>query len=440
MADNWFRWEREAAIHLLFPTLEGSMKPLEKFTGYGFPITILIFKNGIATWCLKNTEFYGLGARLLKIYKDENKEQKMVEEGVKRLKALNKIEEEINGLNISNLTNKQLVKLYDKLYIAFLNYYAIGAIQEPVAMQAEVELKEISDLSDDKISHLVAPDKLSYVQEADNYLVKTKDIDGFIKRYYWIDNNYSRTKILSKDDVKKRLASIKSVQPSQQSSRNLDLSAETKRLVQLLKNFAIYQDDRKRNILVCLHYLEILLKEVGRRSNISLNAMRDTFPHEIKDILDRKITEDVINKRRGKCFIVWKEKAGQPTILVGEQAKAWEKILAPKVHSSKIIKGNCASKGKVKGKVRILLNASENDKLQDGEILVTFMTSPDFMSAIRRCSAIVTNLGGITSHAAIISRELGIPCIVGTKNATEILKTGDLVEVDADKGIVRLIE
>jgi len=67
------------------------------------------------------------------------------------------------------------------------------------------------------------------------------------------------------------------------------------------------------------------------------------------------------------------------------------------------------------------------------------MTSPDFMPVIKKCSAIVTNLGGITSHAAIISREFGIPCIVGTKNATEILNTGDMVEVDADKGIVRII-
>jgi len=68
------------------------------------------------------------------------------------------------------------------------------------------------------------------------------------------------------------------------------------------------------------------------------------------------------------------------------------------------------------------------------------MTSPDFIIAIKKCSAIVTNLGGITSHAAIISREFGIPCIVGAKNATEILKTGDLVEVDADNGIVKIID
>ncbi len=437
--DEWFRWEREAAIHLLYPTLEGSMKPLKEFSGYGFPTTILIFKNGIVTWCVKNTEFYNLGAKLLNIYKDENKQQAMVEEIAKRLEILQGVEKEVDQVDISNLTNEQLVDLYNKLHDVFINYYGIGAIQEPLAMQAEVELKEGSKLSDDEIAHLVVPDKFSYTQEADNYLVNSKDIDEFIKRYFWIDNNYSLTKILSKQDVEKRLSSIKVETALKDNSQSAQLDPKSKRLVDLLKNFATYQDERKRNILVYLHYLEILLKEVGERGNIALSAMRETFPSEIKDILDGKITEEFINKRREKCFVVWEENEKKPEILIGEKAREWEKILTPQTNNAQVLKGNCASKGKVTGKVRVLLNASENYKLENGEVLVTFMTSPDFMSAVRKCSAIVTNLGGITSHAAIISRELRIPCIVGTKNATEVLKTGDLVEVNADRGEVAIL-
>lgn len=436
--DDWFRWEREAAIHLLFPTLEGSMKPLEKFCGHGFPTTILVFKNGIVTWCVKNIEFYGLGSKLLQIYKDENKEQEMVDEASQRLGDLKRIEAEINRAKVSDLTDKQLAELYDKLHNAFINYYGIGAIQEPLAMQTEVELKEYLKLNSDEIAHLVTPNKPSYIQKADSYLLETKDIDSFIKKYYWIDNNYSQTKVLNKEEVRKRLTNIKPVQSPNKNSANTELDSKSKRLVQLLKNFATYQDDRKRNILEYLHYLEVLLKEVGKRANISLSVMRETFPHEIKDILEGKITEDYINKRRKKCFVVWKEKTDKPEILVGDEAKEWEQTLIPHINNSQVVKGNCASKGKVTGKVRVLLNASENDKLENGEVLVTFMTSPDFMSAVRRCSAIVTNLGGITSHAAIISRELGIPCIVGTKNATEVLKTGDMVAVDANKGEVRI--
>ena len=77
-------------------------------------------------------------------------------------------------------------------------------------------------------------------------------------------------------------------------------------------------------------------------------------------------------------------------------------------------------------------------KVKKGEILVTTMTSPDFVPAMKLAAAIVTDRGGITSHAAIVSRELGIACIVGTERATKILKDGDLVEVDANEGTIRV--
>ncbi len=74
------------------------------------------------------------------------------------------------------------------------------------------------------------------------------------------------------------------------------------------------------------------------------------------------------------------------------------------------------------------------------EVFVSYMTMPNFESAYSQACAIVTDEGGITSHAAIISRELKIPCIIGTKNATKILKDGDLVEVDAENGVVQILE
>ena len=79
----------------------------------------------------------------------------------------------------------------------------------------------------------------------------------------------------------------------------------------------------------------------------------------------------------------------------------------------------------------------DQDKLKKGEILVTSMTTPDYLPSMQKASAFVTDEGGITCHAAIIAREMKKPCIIGTKIATKILKDGDLVEVDADKGVVR---
>lgn len=104
--------------------------------------------------------------------------------------------------------------------------------------------------------------------------------------------------------------------------------------------------------------------------------------------------------------------------------------------STVLLKGTPASLGKVKGKVKILHDPSESHKVKKGDILVVEMTDPLYMHAIMRAGGIVTNIGGVLSHAAIVSRELKIPCVVGTQNATEILKDDQLITVDATKGII----
>ncbi|RLG59822.1 MAG: phosphoenolpyruvate synthase [Candidatus Hydrothermarchaeota archaeon] len=101
-----------------------------------------------------------------------------------------------------------------------------------------------------------------------------------------------------------------------------------------------------------------------------------------------------------------------------------------------LVKGLGASPGIGSGKVKIISSAEELDKIKEGDVLVTVMTNPDMVPAMKRASAIVTDEGGMTCHAAIVSRELGIPCIVGTQNATKVLKDNMEVTVDGTRGIV----
>jgi len=103
-----------------------------------------------------------------------------------------------------------------------------------------------------------------------------------------------------------------------------------------------------------------------------------------------------------------------------------------------VVTGAAASPGIGSGVVRILKSPKEISKVKDGDVLVAKMTSPDYVPAMKRASAIVTDQGGLTSHAAIVSRELGVPCVVGTKTATKVLKDGVAVTVDGSKGEVFL--
>ena len=104
--------------------------------------------------------------------------------------------------------------------------------------------------------------------------------------------------------------------------------------------------------------------------------------------------------------------------------------------AEKLLEGLGASPGQVSGQVKIIRSADELERVLQGDILVTPMTSPDMVPAMRRAAAIVTDEGGLTSHAAIVSRELGVPAVVGTKEATKKLTDGMFVTVDGEKGII----
>ena len=108
--------------------------------------------------------------------------------------------------------------------------------------------------------------------------------------------------------------------------------------------------------------------------------------------------------------------------------------------SVKEVKGIIAQAGAVKGIAKVVMFVEHLDKVKKGNIMVTYMTSPNFLPAMKLAAAFVTDEGGLTCHAAIVAREMKKPCIIGTKIATKVLKDGMTVEVDANRGIVRIIK
>jgi pyruvate,water dikinase len=126
-------------------------------------------------------------------------------------------------------------------------------------------------------------------------------------------------------------------------------------------------------------------------------------------------------------------------IAIKEKSYYLSKPLFSRESSSNIneIKGNVAQGGIAKGKVKVVMSVKDLSKVKKGDILVTYMTSPNFLPAMRLAAAFVTNEGGLTCHAAIVAREMKKPCVIGTKIATKVFKDGDIIEVDANKGVVK---
>lgn len=134
---------------------------------------------------------------------------------------------------------------------------------------------------------------------------------------------------------------------------------------------------------------------------------------------------------KGKLYIVQTRPITtiDKTTVVNNEAKS-----AVVQETAPILKGISASPGIGSGVVKILKSPKEIDKIKTGDVLVAPMTSPDYVPAMKKASAIVTNEGGMTSHAAIVSREMGIPCVVGTKTGTKTLNEGDIVTVNGSTG------
>ena len=134
-----------------------------------------------------------------------------------------------------------------------------------------------------------------------------------------------------------------------------------------------------------------------------------------------------------------KEVQGTEIILVRRELEEELKQHHEKIEQADQVKGVIAFKGKVIGPAKIVSNPHQVEKVNEGDIIIAPETTPDLIVAMRKAAAFVTDLGGITSHAAIVAREMKKPCIVGTRIGTKIFRDGDLVEVDAIKGIIKIL-
>ena len=196
-----------------------------------------------------------------------------------------------------------------------------------------------------------------------------------------------------------------------------------------------------------LYYNELFLREIAKRFSLRLEDLRKYDLHEVETLLKKetKMSQDMLNRRKQGFAKILKNK--EITTLNGEVAikefKSEEKNT-----SKKELTGSVASKGggTVQGKVIILSykrsseHATKIAAMQKGQILISEMTRPNIVLACEKAAAIVTDEGGILCHAAIVSRELGIPCLVGTGEATEIFKDGDLVEVNIEQKTIKIVK
>ena len=184
-----------------------------------------------------------------------------------------------------------------------------------------------------------------------------------------------------------------------------------------------------------------VMKAIAKKEKTNAQYLTCLTQKEFENYLKTQaLPSQSILKKRYESSALFFEK-DKPILLLGGQVTALEHLMTKaELKNKKEIKGIVGYPGKVRGIARVIPDPFNIRLFNKGDILITGMTRPEFRPLIKKSTAIITESGGILSHAAIIARELKKPCIVGTQIATKFFKDGDSIEVDADKGTIKKIK
>ncbi|NQV13722.1 MAG: hypothetical protein HQ530_05485 [Parcubacteria group bacterium] len=403
--------------------------------------------------------------------------------------------EELLDKNLGKLTDEELIRDFKEFYQLYLGAGAAAYLADSFMSTGETDWleemfrealaeMEVTGDRDEILRILLSPGFLSFTIEeefdllglavkfSEHYGSKLPDrkvlekespklyksLQKHRQKYYWMANNYYQAEIISLADFYDRLKQLVSEgknladryqkkqreikdyeEKRQQVLANLPLDEFHRNVLQISDLFTEWKDVRKSGVYVGMSHFEKFLAEIGGRAGITTKDMTFLVFEEVCEVLsgDRDLLKKIAARKDQIFYAV--TPAGYYVVAGTAANKYFVHLEQQQSEDVKELRGVGASLGKATGIVRVIKSKADMIKFQVGEILVANQTTPDFVPVMKKAAAIVTEQGGITSHAAVVSRELKIPCIIGTKIATKAFQTGDRVEVDASKGIAKKI-
>ncbi|MCX6806716.1 MAG: PEP-utilizing enzyme [Candidatus Berkelbacteria bacterium] len=450
-------------------------KSMKNIYGIAFSRNLVALDDkGHFKWCTLTKELENIGKRCLLKFKNKKFRDKIVNGFVKLDK---KLDRKIIEYRSKKLVDFSIDELFDYLKFftdCYKENFDYGFFAEPfdyVLPDVFTSTFKKYNLSPDELAELSAIPGSSYLNLENLRLIKlaikqkrkqdiSSDLQKHFKQYEWIASGHTGKKRITANYFKKKVDELlkhfsdlgrgqKSLEGYEQKTRNLKrriidkyhFDTNTQKLIEIVDEIGPLHDKRKELFVKTIFYADDVREEIGKRLGYTLDELqlfeyKELFP--LKN--GEKLGRNEIEKRQQFIMLDVDRKKGRFQVRSGNEAKKFaDREFKQNYEQIDSIEGMSASKGKAKGKVKIIFGESQFSKMKKGDILVTHMTSPRYMSAIARCSAIITDEGGLTCHAAIISREMKKPCIIGTKIATKILKDNDLVQVNANTGEIKII-
>lgn len=375
------------------------------------------------------------------IYSENNSKQELEDNFREKMKDPTFVEEILNLLNkrgselVSHakklnaaVSKEDLIRQAQEFHRLFANYcidlFSSFYLVEIASQNFEKFAQQTSEPAK-TIEQYSVPAKRARLHMISDFFIshqnETKRVEFVKKTYPFIGNMHPFMKPYGEEEIKAFIESWKPPKNQKQREQPKEKVITQYQEMLYLKDM---RDDYRRE---AFYYAVPFMEELASRVGITLDELSYLLPWELEN-LDKSLIE-----KRKKVYIL--ELNGKLRVRDGNISGEFLK----EDSSETELKGIVGCRGIVKGKVQMIRTRDDIARFEEGKVLVAITTSPDHVVAMQRAVAFVTDEGGISCHAAIVAREMGKPCIVGTKNATATLKDGDLVEVDAVKGIVKKI-
>ena len=270
--------------------------------------------------------------------------------------------------------------------------------------------------------------------------VVSEKLNNFSENYSWVGIMNLVGDRLSIEQVLEQITHL--IDKKHEEKESLDIDNNMKFLVDAAATAGYMPQLEVEYYAMYSQYAMVFYKNAATQLGITYREFLDLNLDEIIAGLKGADVKNIIARRQDDNWAIFTVPGEEPKVI--DNKKLVDLLvdkMVPRVEVSEdgSIVGQVGNKGVAQGRVKVILTPEEFSKMESGDVLVTTMTTPDYVPLMNKAGAIVTDIGGLLCHAAIISRELNKPCIIDTKFASQILKDGDLVEVDADNGVVRII-
>ncbi len=298
----------------------------------------------------------------------------------------------------------------------------------------QIAEKENSIISAEEISKKYSKELLALAE-------KHGFIPVFLFNPPWDEKHYaieiSEKLKLGREKLEKRKTELENFEENTRKENETATQGVDSQVPEIIRILSFTRNEAELVLSYCQCKLTPFYKEICKRLRISTNQLRHYTENEMKSaLLQRKADEEILNNRIANGVGIYTDTKTE-RLLTKEEFNELFKLTDGETKAA--VKMLCAYPGKTSGKVRIVKDNDDVKNFQQGEVLVSLWTCIDYLPAMKKACAFITEGGGITSHAAVIAREFKVPCIIGYKNATKVFKNGDEVEIDAEKLIMKKI-